>query len=815
MTDEVERIELFIALTSIKFLNIEGGRILTLRHILLLLFTRMKYITIFICVLFILQASPLSAVPAYPGKVDVAVKSGKIVPIFMKGDENFKYALSEDGFTLLSDGTDWWYAEKDEIGNVVSSKYRLTTIEDADEGLKAFKELMPKHLMRDVPIVNSVQKNQAQRIGIHNGEPIVGQRRALVVLMQYRDVKMSKSCEDFDALFNEVGFSIDNAKGSVRDFYNYASAGQLDYISDVYGPFTTLNDMRYYGKNSSKGGGDTNAVELCLEAIRNLPKDVDLSIYDNDHDGIVDNIHIIFAGYGEEAGASSDAIWSHEYPYKIVVKNEVGMNFAGYSCTPELRGNNGKKISNIGVICHELGHALGANDYYDTNYAAEGSYEGTGEWDIMASGSWNDDGRLPPNFNPYVRTHDFGWEKQKVISSEDEITLTKHSRYADENVVYRLNTTSINDYFLLENRQQEDFDTSLPGKGLLIYHVHPNIDNLSSSNSINDTNPQGFYPVCASGSRPLSKQYGNLNSGECPFPGTRLVTTFSPETIPAAKAWDGSNACFSLSGIRQQPDGSITFVVTKGDDIIDDPIIDDDGEMETVFFDSFETGVADYSSTIKIGKKEWMFYPNGRIISNTEMIPAPSEGKKLLMLFAGKTHAICEAEIMKAGITVIPEQKYYISFDVMTSYLPASHPPVFNFWIRDDNMQIYTQTFTEVKDRWEHIEIPFSSTCNSIEYGFCGNIYSGGLFIDNVKLQTMKTTSAQHTFAQNALNFKQSQDALSIISSMAMEITIYSSGGQIVNRLHTNKDETYNIILESGVYFVRTSTGLAYKLIVR
>lgn len=772
----------------------------------------MRVLVLIIIFLLSLQAS---AVPAYPGKVDVVVKNGKTVSIYLKGDENFKYALSEDGFTLLSDGTDWLYAKKDENGNLVASKFSLTTMEDADEELKAFKDVCPKHLQNDSPIENTPTRSQARKIGIHNGEPIVGQRRALVVLMQYKDVKMTKSHDEFDALFNEIGFSLNNAKGSVRDFYDFASAGQLDYVSDVYGPYTTTNNMRYYGQNASRGGGDTNAIELCLEAIRNLPKDIDFSIYDNDKDGIVDNIHIIFAGYGEEAGASSDAIWSHEYPYKIVMKNEVGINFAGYSCTPELRGNMGKKISNIGVICHELGHALGANDYYDTNYAVEGSYEGTGKWDIMASGSWNDDGRLPPNFNPYVRTHDFGWEKQILISSEEAFTLPMHSYNAEENVVYRLNTAANNDYFLLENRQQDGFDASLPGKGLMIYHVHPNIDDLSSNNSINDTNPQGFYPVCASGSRPSSKQYGNINSGECPFPGTRQVSTFSPSTNPAAKAWDGSQACFSLSGIRQQQNGSVMFSVIKGDDIIDDPIIDDDGEMETVFFDSFETGVVEYTSTIQMGKKGWTYYPNGQIVSNTEMIPVASDGKKLLMLFAGKTQAICEAEIKKSGISVNPEQKYYLSFDVMSSYLPTSLKPVFKFWIKDDNMQIYSQTLTELKDKWEHIEIPFSSSCNSIEYGFYGNIYSGGIFVDNIKLQTMKTTSIMQPTAWKDLVFRQSHNTILITSSVSTYVKIYSLGGLLVEDMQISKGESINVCLTSGIYVIKTTTGHSYKLIVR
>ena len=476
----------------------------------------------------------------------------------------------------------------------------------------------------------------------------------------------------------------------------------------------------------------------------------------------------------------------------------------------------GKKISNIGVICHELGHALGANDYYDTNYAVEGSYEGTGEWDIMASGSWNDDGRLPPNFNPYVRTHDFGWEKQILISSEEAFVLPMHSNNADGNVVYRLNTTANNDYFLLENRQQHDFDVSLPGEGLMIYHVHPNIDNFSSNNSINNTNPQGFYPVCASGSRPSSKQYGHINSGECPFPGTRLVSTFTPNTNPAAKAWDGSHAQFSLNGIRQQQDGSITFNVTQEDDIIGDSVIDYDGEMEIVFYDSFETGLAGYNSTIKMGKKEWTVYPNGQIVSNTEMIPVASDGKKLLMLFTGKNQAICEAEIKKTGISVIPEQKYYLSFDVTASFLPSSLTPVFKFWIRDDNLQIYTQTLTELKDKWEHIEIPFSSTCNSVEYGFYGNIYSGGVFVDNVRLQTLKdNTSIIQPIACEKLRIMQNHNTVSITSPIPTSIKIFSLGAQVVYDTQIAKDEMVNLDLTSGIYVIKTTHGNLYKLIIR
>ena len=77
-----------------------------------------------------------------------------------------------------------------------------------------------------------------------------------------------------------------------------------------------------------------------------------------------------------------------------------GMKIDRYSCTPELRGNRGGGISRIGPCCHEMGHALGAMDYYDTDYTTGGSFEGTGVWDVMAQGSWNNDGITPGTFQP-------------------------------------------------------------------------------------------------------------------------------------------------------------------------------------------------------------------------------------------------------------------------------------------------------------------------------------------------------------------------------------------------------------------------------
>ena len=66
--------------------------------------------------------------------------------------------------------------------------------------------------------------------------------------------------------------------------------------------------MAYYGGNI-QNNSDTNPRELVAEAVTLADADVNFADFDNDLNGSVDGVYVIYAGYGEEAGASADAIW--------------------------------------------------------------------------------------------------------------------------------------------------------------------------------------------------------------------------------------------------------------------------------------------------------------------------------------------------------------------------------------------------------------------------------------------------------------------------------------------------------------------------
>ena len=189
------------------------------------------------------------AVTAYPNKIKIVTTNGKPNYIYLKGDENFKYALSTDGYKLLCESSVWKYAETDQHGNLVASKFEYVAMEDESNELKQFKTNLNKQPIQHN--TNITKRSSASSANVRTNKPLVGTKHALVVLMQYSNLKYQHSKEDFQSLFNDIGYCKNKASGSVRDYYDFASSGQLEYISDIYGPYTSKYPMEYYGRNSN------------------------------------------------------------------------------------------------------------------------------------------------------------------------------------------------------------------------------------------------------------------------------------------------------------------------------------------------------------------------------------------------------------------------------------------------------------------------------------------------------------------------------------------------------------------------------------
>lgn len=502
--------------------------------------------------------STLKAIPAYPGIIEQKQSDGTILSYYLFGDEHFSWARTTDDYTIMRNQVgDYVYMIQDEKGDLIQSQIIAHNPELRNAAETLFLSTVDTKLFYSKEQMSLVKQSieiiKAENAKAGRAFPTTGDRKLVCLLMQYPDRAMIKTQQEFEALFNTVGYNAYGATGSVKDYYLENSYNQFNLTVDVYGPYTAANNLAYYKDRAST---------LLREGIQQSNSVVDYTQYDNDNDNYVDAVYMIYAGYGQEAGASN-AIWAHASSL-VPSEQADGKYIRRYSCSPELRGNGGNQITNIGVICHEFGHVLGAMDYYDTDYETGGQYPGTGQWDLMAGGSWNNGGATPAHHNAFTKTIIYNWAKAKVLSQPSSITI--HSTVTDSSSFYRVNTTTNNEYYILENRQLVGFDAALPGHGMIIYHVHSAVN--SSGNKINATHPQKMYPVCASAttdptSTPIS--YGSVNSISCAYPYSGK-NSFTDATLPSSKSWAGANTEKPITEImRNTAQKTISFEFMGGE----------------------------------------------------------------------------------------------------------------------------------------------------------------------------------------------------------------------------------------------------------
>jgi len=507
-----------------------------------------KTLCLLFCLYLFFILNTTQAVTAYPYPVEFTQPDGSKITIQLKGDEKIRWAETTDGYSILFNKKgNYEYAILDNNNDMQLSGIQAKNQSSRDQKEILFLNTIPKYIhfsQAQVKMMKSawnIYSKESQK-----SFPTVGNRNLICILIGFTDLAFTKTNADFDMLFNQINYTGEGATGSVKDYYLENSYSQLNLNITVAGPYTASQNMAYYGADYGSSHS-IRAGELITEAIIAANPAVNFANYDNDNNGSVDGVYVIFAGYGQEAGGSADAIWSHAssiYPSLSL----DGKTISKYSCSPELRFNYGDYITRIGVICHEFGHVLGAPDYYDTNYATGGEYDGTGEWDLMAGGSWNNGGKTPAHHNAFTKTAIYNWATANVLSTAAQITLDNAATYS--NSFYRYNTTTTNEYYLIENRQKTKFDAYIPAKGMVIYHVDGNYIN-NAGNAINTTSHQGMYPVCANAAGNPPTTYGTINGTACSFPGTANKTSFTDATTPNSKSWANTNTNKPITNITE------------------------------------------------------------------------------------------------------------------------------------------------------------------------------------------------------------------------------------------------------------------------
>lgn len=408
----------------------------------------------------------------------------------------------------------------------------------------------PKHPKAPFEILFHDSKSNIQRVVPRQRTPKINLApKGLLMLVEFSDVTFDQmnTQQAFDSLANGNDYTYNGATGSCQAYFKAQSNGQYAPEFDVVGPLTLPHPTAYYGANDADGN-DQYVVDFVLDACNAADQmGIDFSQYDNDEDGIVDFVYIIYAGYAESESAISNHIWPHnwdlisalyfgytnqkeyyansETDYKLPSYDGKLVN--SYACSNELRKTTDKRAG-IGTICHEFSHVLGLPDYYLTTASPVVQQRETpGAWSLMGYGNYLNNGNTPPNYSVYDKYY-LGWLEPEVLAQTKTLEIP-----ADGQTTYMLasNEKHVVDgacrtdtVYYIENRQQEGWDAYLPGHGMLIWRVIFNEEDWHQ-NCPNDYVAR--YRLISA--KKTSSPYTTTKpKPEVPFPGSSNVTEYAP-----------------------------------------------------------------------------------------------------------------------------------------------------------------------------------------------------------------------------------------------------------------------------------------------
>jgi hypothetical protein len=433
---------------------------------------------------------------------------------------------------------------------------------------------------------NNARRSAAATRTVGISHKHVGKRKGLIVLANFTDAHFQPehTNELLTRMANEVGFTYkDGHKGSLHDYFKAQSNGLFDLTFDVVGPVQLKHNMAYYGRDTLDWRGsrtDIRAGTMVAEACKAAIGKVNFRDYDWDGDGAVDQVLVIFAGYGQASGGNSNTIWPHEWALQysdygkyLPVGNNMRINT--YACSNELNFNS-TKLGGFGTACHEFTHCLGLPDMYDTS---DNDAFGTGYFDVMSVGSYNNHGYVPAGYTSYEKMF-VGWLKPHELTRDTVITGMKPM--CDHGDAYLIrNDANADEYYLLENRRKKGWDAHLPGEGLVVLHVDFDQETWLR-NGVNATPGHKRCAIVPADNRQRKvwsaqdsipyPQAGNDSLTATSLPATEVFTSGADETYRLNK---------SILGIRIDAKGDASFRF-RLDDLRPKHL-----KSDTLFYESF------------------------------------------------------------------------------------------------------------------------------------------------------------------------------------------------------------------------------------
>jgi M6 family metalloprotease-like protein len=265
----------------------------------------------------------------------------------------------------------------------------------------------------------------------------------------------------------------------LNDYYNEVSREKF-YLSKAQETYDVENDgiikvhlnKNHINKSINDDGFSNALTKDLISAINKADRYIDFSLYDANSDGAIQpyelNIVFVMAGYEDayEGYHVTNGIWAHQSSINSTdapIADGVRLFDSSYNGKYAIFGETHDKddphMATIGIIAHELGHAIfDLPDLYNT----VGTKGGIGAFGLMGAGIWGkkenneNPGDTPVHFCAWSKTY-IGWVTPKELNNTST-TLTQ-SASKDYDVIKI--PISANYYYLLENRNNSGYDRGL------------------------------------------------------------------------------------------------------------------------------------------------------------------------------------------------------------------------------------------------------------------------------------------------------------------------------------------------------------------
>lgn len=528
------------------------------------------FLTAFLCSALCANASVKPRIQ----KINAKQSDGTQLVVKHIGNGKISYFTTADGYLVMknSDG-DFFY-----VTDAGANNYKLSASVAHNPGQRTAEETAMLKTIRNAENVSALNEimfgeKNTRAIGSQETAPLtsMGTPSVPVILVQFADKKFTAGTDDADVnrfynLYCNGDGSGNNytgggSYGSIKDYFTAQSDGLFKPEFHVIGPVTLDKGYAHYGENSSFYT-DKNINEFFSEALTKAQAiQTSWEDFDNDGDGVVDMAFFIYAGEGENGCDDPNTIWPKEMASGGTIN---GTAYGAYACCNEVFDG---ATDGIGTMCHELSHALGLPDFYDTNY----KMYGMDYWDLMDSGNYCENGRTPCGYSSYQK--DFmGWKKLIALSPDTPQKITAEPLSKGGNGYKITNTENPNEFYTLENRQNDGWDkyigysTRNDGHhGLLITHIDYDANKWMANRVNTDASHQRLTLIPADGTLDSYMHVASaddleeylLSAGGDPYPGTNNVHELADDKAVVYTQSGKMNQ--PIRDIEEDENGTITF----------------------------------------------------------------------------------------------------------------------------------------------------------------------------------------------------------------------------------------------------------------